>query len=100
MKLKIVQLYICFNWPKGYNEAKQPPFPILKKQLRLITKSTIVSDIVYSPKNTTFLKKFPKNKKIYGISMLIEQAKPCFKIWFGKNPSVDKKMLKAIYKKI
>ncbi len=38
--------------------------------------------------------------KIYGISMLIEQAKPCFKIWFGKNPSVDAKMLKAIYKKI
>ena len=77
-----------------------PINPILKKQLRLITKSTIVSDIVYSPKNTTFLKKFPKNKKIYGISMLIEQAKPCFKIWFGKSPSVDKKMLKAIYKKI
>ena len=77
-----------------------PINPILKKHLRLITKSTIVSDIVYSPKNTTFLKQFPNNKKIYGISMLIEQAKPCFKMWFGKNPSVDEKMLKAIYKKI
>ena len=77
-----------------------PINPILKKHLKLITKSTIVSDIVYSPKNTTFLKQFPKNKKIYGISMLIEQAKPCFKMWFGKNPSVDKKMLNAIYKKI
>ncbi len=77
-----------------------PINPILKKNIRLITKSTIVSDIVYSPKNTTFLKNFPKNKKIYGISMLIEQAKPCFKMWFGKNPSIDKKMLKAIYKKI
>ena len=32
--------------------------------------------------------------------MLIEQAKPCFKMWFGKNPSVDAKMLNAIYKKI
>jgi len=42
----------------------------------------------------------PKNKKISGISMLIEQAKPCFKMWFGKNPSVDEKMLNAIYKKI
>ncbi len=77
-----------------------PTNPILKKHLSLIAKSTIVSDIVYSPKNTTFLKQFPKNKKIYGISMLIEQAKPCFKIWFGKNPSVDKKMLNIIYKKI
>ena len=73
---------------------------MLKKHLKLITKSTIVSDIVYSPKNTSFLKQFPKNKKIYGISMLIEQAKPCFKMWFGKNPSVDGKMLNAIYKKI
>ena len=77
-----------------------PINPILKKNLKLINKSTIVSDIVYSPKNTTFLKQFPKNKKIYGISMLIEQAKPCFKMWFGKNPSVDEKMLNAIYKKI
>ena len=77
-----------------------PTNPILKKNLSLISKSTIVSDIVYSPKNTTFLKQFPKNKKIYGISMLIEQAKPCFKIWFGKNPTVDEKMLNAIYKKI
>ena len=77
-----------------------PTNPILRKHLRLISKSTIVSDIVYSPKNTTFLKQFPKNKKIYGISMLIEQAKPCFKMWFGKNPSVDEKMLKTIYKKI
>ena len=77
-----------------------PINPILKKNLRLINKSTIVSDIVYSPKNTTFLKQFPNNKKIYGISMLIEQAKPCFKMWFGKNPSVDEKMLNTIYKKI
>ncbi len=77
-----------------------PINPILKKHLKLVTKSTIVSDIVYSPKNTSFLKQFPKNKKIYGISMLIEQAKPCFKMWFGKIPSVDKKMLNSIYKKI
>jgi len=77
-----------------------PINPILKNHLKLISKSTIVSDIVYNPKNTTFLKQFPKNKKIYGISMLIEQAKPCFKMWFGKNPSVDTKMLNAIYKKI
>jgi len=77
-----------------------PINPILKKHLKLIAKTTIVSDIVYRPKNTPFLKQFTKNKKIYGISMLIEQARPCFKMWFGKNPSVDEKMLNAIYKKI
>ena len=77
-----------------------PINPILKKHLKIINKTTIVSDIVYSPKKTSFLKQFPKNKKIYGISMLIEQAKPCFKMWFGKNPSVDEKMLNILYKKI
>ena len=41
-----------------------PINPMLKKHLKLITKSTIVSDIVYSPKNTSFLKQFPKNKKL------------------------------------
>ncbi len=77
-----------------------PINPILKKHLTLIDESTVVSDIVYSPKKTVFLKQFPKNKKIYGISMLLEQAKPCFKMWFGINPSVDQKMLSFIYKKI
>ncbi len=77
-----------------------PVNPILKNHLKIISKSTIISDIVYKPKNTSFLKQFPKNKKIYGISMLIEQAKLCFKIWFGINPVVDKKMLNLIYKKI
>ena len=100
------------EYTKTYNELEThlsgvyliinttPINPVLKKHLRLISKSTIVSDVVYSPKNTTFLKQFPKNKKIYGISMLIEQAKPCFKMWFGKNPPIEKKMLNAIYKKI
>ena len=77
-----------------------PINPISKKHLSLIDKSTIISDIVYSPKKTVFLNHFPQNKKIYGISMLIEQAKPCFKMWFGFNPVTDKKFLNLIYKKI
>ena len=32
--------------------------------------------------------------------MLLEQAIPCFKIWFGFNPSVDKKLNKILDKKI
>ena len=75
-----------------------PTNPLTKKQISLIKKKTIISDIVYKPRETVFLKKFEKNKKIYGISMLIEQAIPCFYQWFGFYPMVDKGLLKKLDK--
>ena len=66
----------------------------------MIKRTTLISDIVYSPKNTEFLKKFKNNKKIYGISMLLYQAIPCFKEWFGFEPSIDNMLLKELDKKI
>ena len=75
-----------------------PTNPLNKKQISLIKKTTIISDIVYQPKETPFLKGFKFNKKIYGISMLIEQALPCFKMWFGFIPVVDDALIKKIYK--
>ena len=77
-----------------------PINPIKEKHVSLVKKTAIVSDIVYKPKETLFLKQFPKNKKTYGINMLIYQAIPCFKKWFGFYPSVDKKLLQLINKKI
>ena len=77
-----------------------PTNPLNKKQANLIKKTTIISDIVYQPKETSFLKKFKLNKKIYGISMLIEQALPCFKQWFGFVPIVDEVLIKKLNKKI
>ena len=77
-----------------------PTNPLSKKQTNLIKKTTIISDIVYQPKETLFLKEFKFNKKIYGISMLIEQALPCFKQWFGFIPVVDEALIKKLYKKI
>ena len=55
---------------------------------------------MYKPKETIFLKQFPKNKKTYGISMLIQQAVPCFKIWFGITPLVDSELIKKLNKEI
>lgn len=46
-------------------------------------------DIVYKPKKTDFLLNFSENKRIYGISMLINQAIPCFEKWFGFKPVAD-----------
>ena len=77
-----------------------PTNPLSKKQVKLIKKSSVVSDIVYQPKETHFLKNFKENKKIYGISMLVEQAIPCFRQWFGFDPKVDKALLNKLNKKI
>jgi shikimate dehydrogenase len=77
-----------------------PINPLNKRQINLIKKTTIISDIVYKPKETPFLKEFKFNKKIYGISMLVEQALPCFNKWFGFVPVVDESLIKKLYKKI
>ena len=77
-----------------------PINPLNKRQINLIKKTTIISDIVYKPKETVFLKEFKFNKKIYGISMLVEQALPCFSQWFGFVPVVDEFLIKKLYKKI
>ena len=77
-----------------------PTNPINQKNLSLVNKKTILSDLVYIPKFTKFLKKFPGNKKIYGISMLVNQAALSFKAWFGFSPSIDTRLLKILDKKI
>ena len=76
-----------------------PTNPLNKKQINLVKKTTIISDIVYRPRNTIFLQQFKENKKIFGISMLIEQAIPCFYQWFGFVPKVDNILLKKLNKK-
>ena len=77
-----------------------PTNPLSKKQANLVQKTTIISDIVYKPKKTLFLQRFKANKKIYGISMLVEQALPCFKEWFGFIPEVDKTLIMKLNNKI
>ena len=77
------------------------PINVLNKSVRPINKPTPYGfDIVYSPKETDFLSFFKKNKKIYGIEMLVYQAIPCFKEWFGIEPNPDKELFKILDKKI
>ena len=96
----------------GYNQLKKyleradiiinttPLNPIDRANKKLVSSKTLLSDIVYKPKETRFLKSFPKNKKIYGISMLLEQAIPCFNLWFGFKPTIDKKLIKILEKEL
>ena len=51
---------------------------------------------VYKPKDTNFLLHFKKEKRIYGILMLIYQAAPCFEDWFGIKPTIDKKLFSLL----
>ena len=77
-----------------------PVNPLSKKQTMKVDKNTVVSDIVYRPKNTVFLNNFKENKKIFGISMLVEQAILCFYEWFGFRPKVDFELVKKLNIKI
>ena len=76
------------NVLEGFNISKKLPLNV------------IISDIVYRPKETKFLRYFNNpQQKIYGISMLINQAIPCFKKWFGIVPIIDNELLEIIKNK-
>ncbi len=70
-------------------------------KIKKINKSIEVCDIVYKPKETKFLKHFTNAKaKVYGIDMLINQARPCFFVWFGIMPSEDNVLKSKVAKRI
>ena len=75
------------------------PVNVLKEPLNN-TKNFFGFDIVYKPKETDFLSHFKKKKRIYGISMLVNQAIPCFEEWFGVRPEADNKLFKILEKEI
>ena len=65
---------------------------LIQKNIR----KSLAFDIVYSPKETNFLSYFAKEKRLYGISMLVYQAAPCFEEWFGVKPVVDRGLLNLL----
>ena len=66
-----------------------------------INKNCIGFDIVYKPKEGTgFLSFFEKNNRIEGLQMLVYQAVPCFKMWFGFEPEVDNNLFELLYQEL
>ncbi len=66
-----------------------------------INDATVGFDIVYRPrKGTGFLEQFDPRCRIEGIQMLVYQAVPCFKLWFGIEPEVDEGLFNILYKKM
>ncbi len=59
-----------------------------------LPENSLVTDIVYNPLETDFLKKARASGAIIvdGLGMLLHQAAPGFEAWFGKKPEVDDKL--------
>jgi shikimate dehydrogenase len=78
--------------------AGQPP---LDMDLANIGENVLVTDIVYAPLATELLinaREMPeKNCQIVdGLGMLLHQARPGFKAWFGVEPTVDGDLRQAV----
>ena len=54
-------------------------------------KNAVVYDIVYAPLETPLLKaaRAAGHATVDGLGMLIHQARPSFKAWFGRDPDAD-----------
>jgi len=70
----------------------------LNLSLSSINKGTIVLDLVYNPIKTTLLQNAEKQgcKIIDGLGMLLHQATPGFKEWFGVEPKITNEIRKRI----
>jgi shikimate dehydrogenase len=73
----------------------QPPLEIALERL---PKSAFVSDIVYIPLETPLLAaaRARGNATVNGLGMLLNQARPAFKAWFGVLPEVTPELRQRI----
>ena len=64
--------------------------PALDVNLDHASPSTLVTDIVYAPLETPLLKDAAAHgcQVVDGLGMLLHQARPGFKAWFGQDPEV------------
>jgi shikimate dehydrogenase len=93
----------------NYNKSKNTelivntsPTNILNNKTKWNIGGDVVGfDIVYKPREGTgFLSNFNPKRRIEGVEMLVYQAAPCFKLWFGIEPKVDYGIFKYLYKKL
>ena len=74
--------------------------PALEIELDNLPPQALVCDIVYRPLQTHLIRdaRARHNPVITGIGMLLHQARPAFREWFGVMPEVDKEMEQAVLK--
>jgi len=68
--------------------------PPLTFKLSTLPRDAVVTDIVYNPLMTPLLNKakYQGNIIVDGLGMLLHQARPGFKAWFGAEPVVSEKL--------
>ena len=66
--------------------------------LGLVADDAIVSDIVYTPLETAFLRaaKARELQTVDGLGMLLHQAVPAFETWFGVRPTVTDALYQTV----
>jgi len=72
--------------------------PALEIALEKLPSSALVSDIIYVPLETPLLKdaRLRGHTTVNGLGMLLHQAQPAFKAWFGSTPEVNAALYEAI----
>ena len=72
--------------------------PALDIEIETLPRTALVSDIVYVPKKTPLLAvaKARGNPIVGGLGMLLHQARPAFKGWFGIEPEVTPELVAMI----
>jgi shikimate dehydrogenase len=65
--------------------------PEFRVPLDALSRDAVVTDLVYAPLETTFLKQAAEAgcRTVDGLGMLLYQAAPAFERWFGVRPEVD-----------
>ncbi|QUS55834.1 shikimate dehydrogenase [Pseudovibrio brasiliensis] len=76
--------------------------PELNIDLDNLSKSAVVTDIVYSPLQTKLLRDSAErgNPTVDGLGMLLHQAVPGFEKWFGVRPEVTDELREIILKEM
>ena len=73
----------------------QPPLVLA---LDALPRTAVVTDIVYTPLVTALLAvaRARGNPVVDGLGMLVHQARPGFRAWFGVDPAVDQELRTAV----
>lgn len=74
----------------------QPPLDVVLNDLPL---EAMVSDAIYIPLETPLLTTARQrgHRTVNGLGMLLNQARPAFKAWFGVMPDITPELIKAVH---
>ena len=72
--------------------------PALDLDLRQLPPQALVSDVIYAPLETPLLAaaRLRGNPTVNGLGMLLNQARPAFKAWFGVMPEITPELRRAV----